>query len=67
MIQPGPPEGKSEEVLSSTTMEEIQSDQDYEEVLEDTKEECAQFGALKSVIIPRTGAGVTKIFLEYPS
>lgn len=47
--------------------EDLQSDQDYEEIMEDTKDECSQFGALKSVIIPRDGVGKTKIFLEYVS
>ena len=53
------------ELKNMLTMEDLESDQSYEEVLEDTKEECAQFGALKSTIIPRTGSGVCKIFLEY--
>jgi len=47
--------------------QDLQSDQDYEEILEDTKDECSQFGNLKSVLIPRDGPGKTKIFLEYVS
>merc|ERR1712183_158331 len=35
------------------TLEDLQSDEDYEEVLEDTKEECGKFGALNNVVIPR--------------
>lgn len=53
------------ELKNMLTMQDLQSDTDYEEVLEDTKDECSQFGSLKSVIIPRTGVGATKIFLEY--
>ena len=46
-------------------MKDLESDQEYQEIMEDTKDECSQFGALKSLIIPRTGPGATKIFLEY--
>lgn len=53
------------ELKNMLTMEDLTSDEDYQDVMEDTKEECAQFGALKSVIIPREGVGATKIFLEY--
>ena len=40
-------------------------DAEYEDILEDTREECASFGTLKNIIIPRSGPGATKIFLEY--
>ena len=53
------------ELKNMLTAEDLQSDQDYQEILEDTKDECSQFGSLKSVIIPRSGVGATKIFLEY--
>ena len=55
------------ELKNMLSEEDLQSDEDYEEILEDTKDECGQFGALKSVIIPRDGPGKTKIFLEYMS
>eukprot|EP00559_Dactyliosolen_fragilissimus_P005773 CAMPEP_0184858082 /NCGR_PEP_ID=MMETSP0580-20130426/3180_1 /TAXON_ID=1118495 /ORGANISM="Dactyliosolen fragilissimus" /LENGTH=448 /DNA_ID=CAMNT_0027354007 /DNA_START=14 /DNA_END=1360 /DNA_ORIENTATION=- len=55
------------ELQNMLTSEDLQSDQDYEEILEDTKDECGQFGKLTNVIIPRTGPGATKIFLEYVS
>jgi len=48
--------------------DDLNSDEDYDEILEDTKEECAQFGNLKNVVIPRLGkVGEGKIFLEYLS
>ena len=53
------------ELKNMLTHEDLQSDQSYEEIMEDTKDECSQFGALKSMIIPRTGPGACKIFLEY--
>lgn len=49
------------------TKEDLQLDQDYEEILEDTKEECSGFGSLVKVEIPRTGPGEGKIFLQYTS
>jgi splicing factor U2AF subunit len=53
------------ELKNMLTMKDLESDQEYQEIMEDTKEECSQFGALKSLVIPRTGPGATKIFLEY--
>jgi hypothetical protein len=53
------------ELKNMLTEQDLQSTEDYNEILEDTKEECSQFGSLKSVIIPRDGVGKCKIFLEY--
>jgi len=53
------------EIKHLVTMADLQSDQDYDEIMEDTKDECSQFGSLKSVVIPRSGPGATKTFLEY--
>jgi len=55
------------ELKHMLTEEELKNDEEYEEIMEDTKEECSQFGAIKSIIIPRSGVGMTKIFLEYVS
>jgi len=59
------------ELKNMVTAQDLESDQDYEEILEDTKEECSQFGSLKSVVIPRSGAGAStearSIFLSYVS
>jgi RNA recognition motif-containing protein len=63
--QPAKSATKVVELKNMLTVGDLQSDQDYEEIMEDTKDECSQFGALKSVIIPRSGVGATKIFLEY--
>lgn len=55
------------ELKNMLTEDDLVADQDYEDILEDTKDECGQFGKLKNVFIPRTGPGKTKIFLEYVS
>jgi len=55
------------ELKSMLTMDDLHNDDEYKDILEDTKEECSQFGHLKSIVIPRTGPGATKIFLEYLS
>lgn len=55
------------ELKNMLTAKDIESEEDYEDIMEDTKEECGQFGVLKNVYIPRTGPGLTKIFLEYKS
>jgi splicing factor U2AF subunit len=53
------------ELKQMLTLKELIDDTEYEEILEDTRDECTPFGTLKNVIIPRTGPGATKIFLEY--
>lgn len=53
------------------TVAELSNDEEYEEILEDMKEEGAKFGVLVNVIIPRPDSsgeqvsGVGKVFLEY--
>lgn len=53
------------ELKQMLTEDDLRSDEEYQDILEDTKEECSAFGELKSVVIPRSGPGVTKVFLEY--
>lgn len=56
------------ELQNMLSDEDLSDDQAYQEVLEDTKEECEQFGNLLSVVIPKKGEkGEKKIFLEYAS
>ena len=64
---PTGPSSKVVELKNMLTAQDLESNEDYEEIMEDTKDECSQFGSLRSVIIPRSGPGVTKIFLEYIS
>ncbi|GMH05437.1 hypothetical protein Nepgr_007277 [Nepenthes gracilis] len=53
------------------TIEDLMDDNEYEEILDDMREECGKFGALVNVLIPRPHAdgeripGVGKVFLEY--
>lgn len=47
------------------TSEDVADDDEYADILEDTKDECSAFGTLKNIVIPREGVGATKIFLEY--
>jgi len=50
------------------TEQDIADDVDYKEILEDTTEECQQFGEVVSVTIPRQGApGTGKVFVEFSS
>ncbi|KAL8152159.1 hypothetical protein V2J09_009919 [Rumex salicifolius] len=56
------------EVVTSDTLKD---DNEYEEIVEDMREECGKYGVLMSVIIPRPAMsgehtpGVGKVFLEY--
>ncbi|RKP09828.1 hypothetical protein THASP1DRAFT_34303 [Thamnocephalis sphaerospora] len=58
------------QLLNMVTPEELTDDQEYEEIMEDVREECERFGEVDEVRIPRpskarTVAGVGKIFVKY--
>ncbi|CAL8302640.1 unnamed protein product [Merluccius merluccius] len=59
-------------LLNMVMPEELVEDEDYEEILEDIREECCKYGSVRSVEIPRPVDGVEvagcgKIFVEYVS
>lgn len=59
-------------LLNMVTEEELEDEEEYDEILEDVKEECNKYGQVKSIEIPRpiTGVdvpGVGKIFVEFTS
>eukprot|EP00466_Bigelowiella_natans_P020215 jgi/Bigna1/86193/estExt_fgenesh1_pg.C_80290 len=52
------------------TEDELKDDEEYNDIKEEIEEECAKYGMLKKVVIPRPnteggGGGVGKVFLEY--
>jgi len=55
------------ELRQMLTLQDLEDDEEYKDILEDTQDECSSFGTLKNIVIPRTGPGATKIFLEYMS
>ncbi|XP_013782446.1 splicing factor U2AF 50 kDa subunit-like [Limulus polyphemus] len=67
--------GPPTEVLCLMNMvmpEELQDEEEYEDILEDIKEECNKYGVVKSVEIPRPIEGVDvpgcgKVFVEFNS
>merc|ERR1711971_397622 len=53
------------ELKNMLTIDDLANEEEYNDILEDTKEECDQYGQLLNVYIPKVGEpGVTKIFLE---
>lgn len=53
-------------------MIQLEVDEEYEELVEDIKEECSKFGTILSVKIPRPMMGLAvpglgKIYIEYTS
>ncbi|XP_056871841.1 splicing factor U2AF 65 kDa subunit-like isoform X1 [Takifugu flavidus] len=59
-------------LLNMVMPEELVDDDDYEEILEDVREECCKYGSVRSIEIPRPVDGVDvpgcgKIFVEYVS
>ncbi|EGT47881.1 hypothetical protein CAEBREN_25972 [Caenorhabditis brenneri] len=67
--------GRATEVLclmNMVTEDELKSDEDYEEILEDVREECSKYGIVRSLEIPRPYdehpvPGVGKVFVEFAS
>lgn len=56
------------ELQNMLTDQDLVNEEEYNDILEDTREECGQFGQLISLHIPRKGEpGATKIYLEYAS
>ena len=45
-------------LLNMVTPEELRDEEEYEDILEDIKEECNKYGVVRSVEIPRPIEGV---------
>jgi splicing factor U2AF subunit len=59
-------------LLNMVTPEELRDEEEYEDILEDIKEECNKYGVVRSVEIPRPIEGVDvpgcgKVFVEFNS
>ncbi|MCJ1407944.1 hypothetical protein MMC19_002015 [Ptychographa xylographoides] len=64
-------EGRVLQLLNMVTPEELIDNEDYEEIVEDVKEECEKYGPVLEIKVPRPSggsrqsAGVGKIFIKY--
>ncbi|XP_039595269.1 splicing factor U2AF 65 kDa subunit-like [Polypterus senegalus] len=59
-------------LLNMVMAEELVDDEEYEEILEDIREECGKYGSVRSIEIPRPVDGLEvpgcgKIFVEFAS
>lgn len=60
-------------LMNMITVDELRDDEEYEDILEDVKEECGKLGQLVSLEIPRPrpgvddGEGIGKIYVEFAS
>ncbi|XP_072884176.1 splicing factor U2AF 65 kDa subunit-like [Hemitrygon akajei] len=59
-------------LMNMITPEELIDDEEYEEIVEDVREECSKYGVVKSIEIPRPIDGLEvpgcgKIFVEFVS
>jgi len=57
-------------LMNMVTPDELVGDEDYDEIFDDIREECAKYGRIRSLQIPRPNQefevpGVGKIFIEY--
>uniref|UniRef100_A0A2P2HZW7 Splicing factor U2AF subunit n=2 Tax=Hirondellea gigas TaxID=1518452 RepID=A0A2P2HZW7_9CRUS len=67
--------GPATEVLSlmnMVTADELKDDEEYEDIVDDIREECSRYGIVRSVEIPRPVdgvdvPGVSKVFVEFNS
>ncbi|KAL9093822.1 MAG: hypothetical protein Q9159_000124 [Coniocarpon cinnabarinum] len=66
--------GRVLQLLNMVTPDELMDNSEYQEICEDVREECAKFGELLDMKIPRptssggrSAPGVGKIFLKYDS
>ncbi|KAM3285888.1 splicing factor U2af large subunit A isoform X1 [Capsicum chacoense] len=71
MLQPGALATKVLCLTQVVSVDELNDDDDYQDILEDMRVECGKFGALLNVVIPRPNPsgeptpGLGKVFLEY--
>jgi splicing factor U2AF subunit len=57
-------------LMNMITEEELVQDEEYEDILEDVREECVKYGNVVSLEIPRPGVderGIGKVFVEFSS
>lgn len=59
-------------LMNIITPEELEDEEEYEDILEDVREECTKYGGVKSMEIPRPITGIEvpgcgKIFVEFKS
>lgn len=59
-------------LMNMVSNEELTDDEEYEEILEDVKEECTKYGTVRSLEVPRPIEGVSvpgvgKVFVEFAS
>merc|ERR1711997_1311031 len=59
-------------LLNMVTPDELGDEEEYEDIVEDIREECSKYGAVKSIEIPRPVPGVDvpglgKVFIEFLS
>lgn len=60
-------------LLNMVTDQDLETEDDYTALVEEIKEECAKFGFLKSIVVPKNvdsmvePSAIRKVFLEYAS
>jgi len=68
VFEPATPVATRVLVLSNmVTPEELVDDEEFEDIVADVRNECAKFGTVKAVVIPRGPPGVGKVFVEFGS
>ena len=55
----------AEKATRVLTEDDLASEEEDRDICEDIRSECARFGNLENVVVPREGAGTGSAFLEY--
>lgn len=52
-------------LLQMVTEEDLGDNSEYGEICQDIRDECGNYGAVRDLVIPRTGPGVGKVFVAF--
>lgn len=65
--QPKRPQTPVIMLTNMVSASDVADDAEYADILDDVRQECAKFGNVRSVSIPRAGSAVGKVFVEFSS
>jgi hypothetical protein len=54
-------------LANAVTAEDVDDEEEYSDILDDMKEECAKFGAVVGIVMPKEGAGKTMVYIKFDS
>ena len=52
-------------LANAVTAEDVDDAEEYDDILDDMKEECSKFGTLEGIQMPKEGPGKTMVYIKY--